>query len=473
MKTTGKFLGLLASLFIVSNCSKNDSGVQAINEEQIKSPYSLSTNVSDPLFINYSGDDGEQINVYGIRDDQGLPSQVNLVDIKNTDGTANQFFVDEVGRPEYILSDNGTQFLFEWLNESQFALTVYAPDGENQINTLVDLSTDTSGSSQRTEIRTRDKKDKLSLSFIPGGFVQKSLENTSGIANAKIFVEQCGLPINASVLVNVQSASIGNYNHTFKANPISTGVYQVQIPDFAAETIDAQKVCAALESKLNIWCDIVGTPISQPDGLAWAAATCQATAIAAVTLSPVASAAVLNACNSMVAATALYCGTLGGSAAPNAPSVLESICKAEITEYTFEEDLKIFAYTPALPSDLKSDTYEGPQNGPFPDFLIDFGFSPKVQGFVLQPSAPAAGQDYQATISAFCLPLGTTVNINVSGSDGYTDSISYNISLETGSSGTFVLTVPGAESGVQDVCVVRINFPDGNVITKTASLVFN
>lgn len=61
--------------------------------------------------------------------------------------------------------------------------------------------------------------------------------------------------------------------------------------------------------------------------------------------------------------------------------------------------------------------------------------------------------------------------LSIVGTDGYQDTTSTSITSAQ-REGIFTLSVPGAESGIQDTVTLKINRLDGQGFTYTASLVF-
>ena len=62
--------------------------------------------------------------------------------------------------------------------------------------------------------------------------------------------------------------------------------------------------------------------------------------------------------------------------------------------------------------------------------------------------------------------------MEIVGTDGYSDSKTITIGASETMQYKATLKVPGAESGVKDVCTVTAVTPDGETVTKKASLVF-
>ncbi|MFH6999716.1 hypothetical protein ACHRVZ_17475 [Flavobacterium sp. FlaQc-57] len=94
-----------------------------------------------------------------------------------------------------------------------------------------------------------------------------------------------------------------------------------------------------------------------------------------------------------------------------------------------------------------------------------------VKSFILSPSTPLAGNDYNAVVDISCLNVGTVIKISIIGSDGYTDEIAYTVTSSK-TSDSFILTVPGGNVGVNDECTLEVSTLGNIVATKKAYLVF-
>ena len=112
-----------------------------------------------------------------------------------------------------------------------------------------------------------------------------------------------------------------------------------------------------------------------------------------------------------------------------------------------------------------------PPEGPYPKLSVEVKGLIEVSVLKLTPASPRSGEEYTATGIISCLIKGDVVNISVVGTDGYTDAISNTIS-ETGNQ-DFSLSVPGADSGIQDVVSLKIIRAGIEIGNRIASLVFS
>ncbi|WP_332913309.1 hypothetical protein [Algoriphagus boritolerans] len=148
------------------------------------------------------------------------------------------------------------------------------------------------------------------------------------------------------------------------------------------------------------------------------------------------------------------------------------IANSEFLNRKFQEDIILYpkVYS-SIPYQIGNSEKANP-NGPFPDLFVDLGAKTGLRTLNIDPAFPQDGQDYRAVADFKCLTSGSLVEISVLGSDGYQDNISFSISA-TQPDKSYVLTVPGADSGVRDDINLVVKDLNGIVISRKASIVFN
>ncbi|ACE83656.1 hypothetical protein [Cellvibrio japonicus] len=94
---------------------------------------------------------------------------------------------------------------------------------------------------------------------------------------------------------------------------------------------------------------------------------------------------------------------------------------------------------------------------------------PKIINISLSPPNPSEGQSYIVSFGVDCTSAPEyMVSISVSGTDNYTDSITYPVDP----SSEYDLFVPGALSGIRDTIIISLKKDGVEVSRQTASLVF-
>lgn len=445
-----------------------------IEKKQEELDLDVMTNAADPLLIT-AKKNNKTIEVYGLRDELGIPTQLTDIIIKGqTTDKATHYKYNSQNQLSKIITLNKTQFLFEWISQTKAIVTVLANDGITQVNTEIDFSSSNATLTSSTQVNKQNfvlKRDKkpLKLQYSNKSSSKTASDNNSlnafaaAESSVTINVTRCDTPADADVLLSARLVD-GELVGTFPATRTSIGLYTASIPTDAALTVDVGDLCEKLEGVLGLACGFVGLP-----------ALCPALGIVLIVakVPPTIIATIEAACAEAVFELEFYCATLGGDGTPGGgESIAAKICKDPGIDRTFTQDLVLTAYAIGLPNNIFGESQRVPGNGPFPNLSVDLGSTTKIESFQLIPSSPAEGQDYVASIDVFCVTQGSQATISIVGSDGYTDSISYSIT-STQSQGNFSLTVPGAATGVQDVVTVEIQLADGTVLTRTASLVFN
>ncbi len=438
-------------------------------------------NSSDPEFIKLITDKGEIINIFGERDENGLPKLVKQINITNEQGEEYIYFYDNNKRLTKAIADNGTIFEYEWLSNSKVALNIICNDGINQINTEINL--DELESEKSIEINTNaemrsSEGHRSDIEFFPStnNSINTQQHNLNAIAGYgtthHLYVTQCGAPIFIKpykVLLYDQSGSV--LLKELIAEDVAKGHYKIVVPDGSAPTVDPQAMVNKLTAILTYYCDAEGLlgSIISPASCAAIAAKLALTGIG-TSVAP----QVGIACVGITAALKIYCATLGKSAGIGAPSPMDKINEQNLLKnFKLVGNMRLYTTFHGLPKNItKGFTIaEGVPSNLNAELAEDA--IPRINSLVLSPSAPSANQSYTISVSVFCIPIGSTISISMSGTDGYSQQMEYKITDSSQSVGTYKMTVLGAkEAGVKDVIVVDVITADGTKISRTASLIF-
>lgn len=499
-------LGLAAASFL-KGCSGSESGgggggVSVPPTGSVNSNFTIMTNSSDPLLATAETSDGRVMEFYGTRDVSGKPSSVDQIFIRSANGDAIQYDLDSTGRPTKIFAVDGTQFLLNWISPTEVALAVISSDGTTQVNTTVDFTQASNNAALElaslTATATTTQKDgstprggrRVTLQFSPRqtraiqSFKTVGDQKSAGISplmgaiqtaqgvgdgTCTVQVTSCELPEeNADVYVDVLDDDADRkFLGQFRATRVSAGTYQATIPTDRAPTINPSEICQDLAFKLGIICDVAFTT---PGAAAFFCLRLGIVLASTVILAPIAL-KITAACSAVTFGFDLYCNTIGGGPVPGAESLVDLLCKAKTLNRTFISDIILQPRVIGLPNSIVGASATAPGQGPYPNLTVNLGSKTAVRSFTLTPSSPGAGVGYVGTADIFCLPAGTTVTLSVIGTDEYQDTTSTTIPLAQ-REGTFTLSVPGAESGIQDTVTLAVIRSDGQNLTYTASLVF-
>ncbi|MEP3389967.1 MAG: hypothetical protein ABJO02_17380, partial [Reichenbachiella sp.] len=247
-----KVLALLlicVAIFFINGCGGDESS------DPEPSRFTLMTNSNDPQFLSVEATSGELIEVFGTRNNFGAPEQIDQIIVKGIDQKEQVYFLDDQGRPNEILTDNGTKFSLEWLSETDVALTILSPDGSTQINTEIDLLDNSSGRIQNvdpTNGRTQ-RNNILSATYTSKSMVAAGPTNTESSDGTTVNVFQCGVPKDADVYVDVETTN-GSLIRRLRPIRISEGVYSTKIPNELASTIEPDEICKSVKSVLDNIC---------------------------------------------------------------------------------------------------------------------------------------------------------------------------------------------------------------------------
>jgi hypothetical protein len=170
---------------------------------------------------------------------------------------------------------------------------------------------------------------------------------------------------------------------------------------------------------------------------------------------------IMAACETALAVYLTMCAAMGTGpvdAPPGTPGFSDFVCEnikkvVDVAAAPEPVTMEIQAFANVPGQGLKS---SGPQivksTGPFPDFVIDFGGSPSIDSFTTNPADPGPGQGYVAEVKVSCA-TGGNVTIAVSGTDGYSNSVTVDI---PDALYTATLSVPGGGEGVTDTISVLV-----------------
>jgi len=478
-----KFLAIYFMAAIVSfgltACSSDDSDTTEISEQAKAlglSDVQLNQDANSPEIGYFVTQTGDTITMVGEKDDNGCTTDINILKF-NTSSENITIRFDENKRPELLTYGSGVQISLDWIDEVSAAVKAYDPETNTYVSTI--WYTDSvppvvSKSAMPSKVKTSTKVPKrqgnVSMKITP--YENKRVINSPTRATAVedlmdqlcVFsVTQCGSPKDVSTWISLRNAKTGkfiqNIDYTRK---VSTGVYNYVIPASSYPAKATNKdVCRYIDYGLHALqggCTIV----AGVGGLtAWLT---YVTALTGIGAPP---AAVLSA---ITATATVGAASLEVFLAANGTSGLMETFNPKwyYREYVIS-DLELHPYiiTSTDVIDCEKMTL-GPEDGNI-EINYDIDGEPTIDDFSLNPSHPAAGQGYVATATFHCVPTGSQIEMSIIGTDGYTNSETSTIST---SNGTAELYVPGAVSGVYDVCKVVITPEYGTPISMTASLVF-
>lgn len=482
---TGSRLAATAAVFALAACSDSGSSSPQADMDGPGDPGDAALTVfsdgSDPRLLLAAYPSGQSVQFFGQRGADGMPMALYAITVSGS-GTA-QFDLNEQGLPVRMVSREGERYLLDWAPDgASAALTAISPDGTFQISTDLNfagaLGLETAGfgaaapeSVNRIGIPATGV---ARLGDIGADSIPQVLGAGAATGQVQTLVSVCGIEAvgNLSVLTYVRNADSGELALAVPATYQGGGLYSAAIPTGQVVVTNDASTCSATANVLDLAC-LALEGVGGSTGFGTQLCASLAAAIDVIAGGPTGEGVyVFGGCESLLAALDLYCATLGQGAAPGAPSLAEQLCTATVQDASLPAQLSIESCVVALPANVCSAPLLLPSDANFPVMnAIDLGMDSVIQSLVLVPSAPAAGQSYVATARITCLPAGSNVRMDIVGTDGYTDEVSFPITA-TQAEGSFDLGVPGAAQGVQDTVTADLELPGGGVLTRTAFLVF-
>lgn len=483
-------IGMAAMLCVgFPSCRNDDNPSTPQNPDTPDAPqteFSVNLDPTDFSIATIFSPEGDSIYVYGDKDETGNPIQMRNVVIYPHDGDGGtEILFDETGNPEKVVAPNGVVMLFDWVDAKKAALTLIDPNTEEQLNTLIDFE---QGTPQNSPSKTRsidsfsERVGKTTMKVEPIAKSKSLMIAMTRTANSNgqignLSIRQCNVATDAECWVDAYSYSgmphsgLGTHVGRLKCVKKGQGEYKYILPvGIEGQHHDLSEHCSFIMNVLTGICSVSNTL-----GPAYKEAIC--TQITAALATGVVSVPVAlgfeAACTALNVSLEIFCHTTPMQAAMygDAYSGGDAFCDL-IKEMHLEWDdpLLLVPTVNALPSYITGIPQQWDGYSSLPDLEVSWGGQAQISQFVLEPAAPAHGQSYVATADLYCLAAGSIITLSIVGTDGYSDAKVFVVGDEINYRAT--LNVPGAESGVKDVCTIKLELPDGSVKTKKASLVF-
>ena len=469
----------LSFLLMGTTCTNTPDEVELFSEGTY-----MTINPSDPEFIKLVTLEGDIINVFGERDNQGFPNEIRQINFEHKNGEKYSLTFGSNRKMISAIADNGTVFKYDWISNTKVAVNIISSDGINQVNTEIDLKdlskVKKAVAENFTTIGTRHQREEcFDLDFVP--FEQELtdepllLKSTSNYGTThNLLLTSCGSPTFADIYrVNLYDQSGSVLLKQLYANPIAKGQYSITVPSGSAPSLNPQNAAKKLASVLATFCDAI--ELAGSNQLLASSQFCVSLSLAlaktgvGITVAPKA----LVACEGIAKSMVLYCKYFGQSAGIGAPSILDKIVESEyIEELKLTGNMRLYVVINALPNNITKAFTIAEGSPQTLKAEISENAKPNITSLVLSPSSPSENQDYTVSVSVFCMPVGTKVTMDMVGTDGWTQERNFTVNNPQQSSGTFSMTVPGAETGVRDNITVTVQPPTGSPIIRSASLIF-
>jgi hypothetical protein len=450
---------------------ETNTPVEVEPEPETNAPVEVCLDVNNPLFARITTEENDLIQLYTDKDTYGYPTMLKEMIIELNDGSISDIIFGDNGKPVLMIAPNGVKIFLEWISDTFAALTAIDPTTGDQINTYIDLLEEDVPETKVATNIVKPRSGNLEMkieSLIPKSASPSLItraEMSSGTIPVRMNLKNCGSPTDGTCYIDV-IGNDGEYLSRCQGIKISQGVYEAQIPksffsDYQNQ-YEAGEVCDKIIDCLSKVCEIDGYTNGGVKTILKIAGAKIAT------LPHIASKAIGIGIASIADKVVDFCCD---KVAPRLGSML---CQKMIKDFAIYNSthVTLLPRIYAIPHDIFGQAVEvNLGESIINDMEISWGGHPNISSFTLNPPAPMEGVPYVATAELYCIPNGSTIEMNVVGTDGYMDYISQTVTSE---SRTIIITllVPGALTGVYDECTVIVTTPEGETYTKTASLIF-
>jgi len=320
---------------------------------KVKSIFTIMTNPTDGQLFTARGSDGTIVGYSGTRNADGIPTDMNLIQVVSGDGSTTQIELDSAKRPVKLRSPDGVIFDLEYFGGGQVAVTAISPDGSAVVNTGFQSS--------------------MAAQRLPRVEAQTLYAMGEGSADWIIRVTQCGQPVDdAMVWYNVAVPGWTFAGPQGAAHSIGGGNYVASIPTGLKPSLTTEKVREAAQTVANYLgtaCDVLGLVGSAPENSLLLSAMCPAIAAGLTMVTGPGGVAIGTACQVVTRAVIAYCIIPGNSAGPwGTASLAEQIFQGlqDPKVFTSNITLKGFAQINGLIGSDFTGPVVVPSNGPFP-----------------------------------------------------------------------------------------------------------
>lgn len=434
-------------------------------------------NPTDPLLLSTKTTDGGSLEIYGEKDDAGMPLGANAIryqtpqQVGTPDGTWVEF--DEQGRVTSMIGPDGSEIRLVWESDTVATVSAVQGDGVVQLNFKLDLENPGGSDSRVKLVDAAVPSDRLGQPSVLTVLSRESEDIVARLSQKAVHaakpsdagrilvdVQRCGTLVDgANVFVTCRFPN-RPFAEVFLARPTGNiGEYAATLPTvFNVNDINISTACEILSSILGNICTAKSLG---PNGLDQALCLQLSLIIDAALLGPTGEAAAIMAlCQGGAIALDRYCQSLGQSPL-GGPSLGEKLCeKVKETEDrapatgTAQIEIQTWAELPGVPKQYNAAQFVY-AIGNYPKQQIVFdNQQPSIGRFFTTPDNPGPGQGYTARAELSCIPSATVIRISVVGDDLYTDSHEITVS-EQDPNPIIELSVPGAPQGVKDVVTVE------------------
>lgn len=436
--------------------------------------YRFPNSVTDGRLLVVTSTKGDTVTYFADKDSRGHATNLRAASVA-TGGTTNHLYYDPDGKVvTRMVVGNGVTYELNWTSPTTAVLKMTHPATGSSISTPLNFST--KGIPRKTVYSAR-KRPTNSVRRIKGRPSQiKPRDPATG--NCIVNVTHCGQPDPSYVDVYVAVYKHG-YDVAYATYPAfptgTTGEYVASIPKGNATIVDLKQAALDAISVLENGeaCNAWGENNAAASLEYFCASVAAAIASVPDGFNQIAALAFLEACTIINVVITLTCEALETPAGKLIVAALEKALEegVENIDLDLTGQIDLTAEIAALPTSIIGSTATASVTGPFPNLTASAGIGTEISGLILDPSSPVAGESYVATVTVLCLTPDEVVTMHILGTDGYEDSVTYNVD-SAALSQEFNLYVPGAVTGVRDTVNVTVSNTGKDDLHTSAFLIF-
>ena len=420
-------------------------------------------NADDPKVVTLKKNSGEVLHFYGKKDDAGAVEYFTQMEYISTEGQMSLVEFYENGQIKSFAAPNDVTIDFEWINSEEAVIKVYNPEDNSYIITNWNIHGTANQARQLVPSKFVQRAGNFVMTQIPAiSSIRRAPEESIEVQDERgydVWIKKCESPTNAKVYIKIVDGQNHNnvitniYNYQY----VTQGWYSFHIPDWTFPTTMPNK---ELAKRID---DIINATLN-------GFSDCATNGSLILAINAALFASGVGVMPAIIADAIAYLAAMGASVLGAYDQVSWFAKNFYPDWYYLEEYKSIFVIPYVNGKAYPEEGYHVNFNDSDWGSTINLEGSPEIRSFDLSPKFPSAGQGYRASVFYRCIPKGSKIVMGIVGTDGYHDEKTQTVVAESGSAN---LDVPGAQTGVHDVCTVKIFDTNGQLIASTqASLTF-
>jgi hypothetical protein len=153
--SSGLATGVAAGIGTITATLASVSGSAQVTESTAQ----LAPNGTDPLLFEAKAGTGEVTEFFGLKNDQGIPTNVTSYAVNAPSGSVATLLLDNQRRPVEVQTGDGSTFLIAWKSQTSATITAISPDGSARVIVNVDSANQTAA---REVLLSRSQKTGVS-----------------------------------------------------------------------------------------------------------------------------------------------------------------------------------------------------------------------------------------------------------------------------------------------------------------------